>query len=217
MLYNEMSLRAAIKVIEDWCNKNDIELNKKKSGIIVLNNHEELKAIVIEGIPVVKSYKYLGVLIDDKLKIDKHITEIEEKVKTYFIRYNWLKKRYFTPSCLMVLIEYFIKSRLLYGMCLFMWTRKVLSRLDGTLMKHIEKMFNLPGNTSHDRLRIILGEPNVEYRLAIRLLKIYHKYRKHFGADPIRFRGVLLKYFEESVLDSNNVDYDELGKELTHN
>jgi hypothetical protein len=94
-------------------------------------------------------------------------------VSSYFERYGWLKRRYFTPKSLMILIDYFVKSRLLYGMCLFMRTRNNMDGLDSAVMKHIRMIFGLPPNTSQDRLRIMLGEPNIEIKLAIRQLKIF--------------------------------------------
>ena len=130
--------------------------------------------------------------MDESLKPKRHITKIDEKVSEYFKRYSWLKRKYFTPKSLLVLIDYFIKSRLMYGMCLFMETKRNLDRLNKTVMRHIVHMLGLPNNTSHDRLRIILGEPDIETKLAIRLLKIYHKYKKHFSESPEEYRNQLL-------------------------
>jgi hypothetical protein len=66
----------------------------------------------------------------------------------------------------MILINYFIKSRLIYGMSLFMGTEtKKLDRIDRIMIKHIERMFDLPNNTSRNRLKMILGEPYIKYKL----------------------------------------------------
>jgi hypothetical protein len=65
-------------------------------------------------------------------------------------------------------------------MCLLMDTKRNLERINNTVMRHIIHMLEMPSNTSHDRLRIILGEPDIEIKLAIWLLKLYHKYRRHF-------------------------------------
>ena len=106
----------------------------------------------------------------------------------------------------------------MYGMCLFLGARKNVDRLDQTIMKDIVAMFNLPANTSYDRLRIIYGEPNVEYKLESRLLKVYHKYVKHFNEIPEIFRVLLRAYFEDSIIDGgcDKKRYSSLASELVY-
>ena len=41
--------------------------------------------------PVIKEYKYLGIVIDNKLNIRKHIGNIDKKLNEYFRRNNILK------------------------------------------------------------------------------------------------------------------------------
>jgi len=76
--------------------------------------------------------------------------------------------------------------------CLSILKRNI-ERLDKIIMKHIVKIFNLTNNTSYQRLRLILAEPSVEIRLIKRLLKIYHKYRDHFGVSADKYREQLLE------------------------
>jgi hypothetical protein len=213
---NIVSLHAAISTIEAWYELNDIELNKTKSGIMIINCNRELAKDHIKGIPIVDEYKYLGVLLGNDLDVKRHITSVKSKVSSYFERYSWLKKRYFTPKSLMILIDYFIKSRLMYGMCWFMRTRNNVEGLDSAAMKHICKMYGLSPNTSQDRIRIILAEPNIEIKLAIRILKILYKYRKHFKDSPSSYRKQLIRYFSEEVVDGecDTKEYGRLAYEL---
>ena len=46
-------------------------MNKKKSRTMILKDNED--RIEIEGYPVIKEYKYLGIIINDKMKINKHV------------------------------------------------------------------------------------------------------------------------------------------------
>ena len=55
----------------------------------------------IEGYPVIKEYKYLGINIDNKLKITKHIDNIDKKLNEYFSRNFILNKRYFSVKSIM--------------------------------------------------------------------------------------------------------------------
>ena len=59
------------KKIERWSELNGIKVNKKKSRTMILKDNED--RIEIEGYPVIKEYKYLGIIINDKMKINKHV------------------------------------------------------------------------------------------------------------------------------------------------
>ena len=55
----------------------------------------------IRDYPVIKEYKYLGINIDIKLKITKHIGNIDKKLNEYFTRNFILNKRYFSVKSIM--------------------------------------------------------------------------------------------------------------------
>ena len=60
---------------------NGIKVNKKKNGIMILKGNED--RLEIEGHPVIKEYKYLGIIINDKMKINKHVCIIDKKIGEY--------------------------------------------------------------------------------------------------------------------------------------
>ena len=91
--------------------------------------------IEIEGYPVIKEYKYLGILIDNKLKITKHIGNIDKKLNEYFSRNFILNKRYFSVKSIMQIFEYFHKSRLLYGLPTFVEQKSWINRVDKVMIK----------------------------------------------------------------------------------
>ena len=63
-----------MNILEKWSNLNGIKLNKNKIGIIIIKGIEEVTEI--KGYPVITEYKYLGIMIDNKLRITKHIGNI---------------------------------------------------------------------------------------------------------------------------------------------
>ena len=75
--------------------------------------------------------------------------------------------------------------------------------IEKSLLKHLKSIFDLPENTSHRRLQVFLGEPDLRIRLSIRLLKNWHKYKKHFGEEPEIVKKALKKYFSEDILNIN--------------
>ena len=92
-------------------------LNKNKSCIIIIKGMEE--DVEIEGYPVIIENNCLGIMINNKLRITKHIGDIGKKLKEYFSRNFILNKRYFSVKSIMQIFGYFHKSRLLYGLPAF--------------------------------------------------------------------------------------------------
>ena len=193
------SLLRTMGLLEEWCVKNKIAVNKKKSGIIIVNDDGEDPSY-IEEYPVVPEYKYLGIMIDSKLTPRYHIDNIKNKVSEYFKRNFMIHKNYFTPLSLIRIVDYFVKSRLAYGLSCFLDSPSTMKRLEDVLMKHLRSIFGLPANTSARRLSLTLGEPNITTRLAVRLLKNWHKYHMHFGEYPYFYEKILRKYFSEEEI-----------------
>ena len=73
-------LGKAIKIVEDWVDKNKMKINRKKSGIIF---HKKRRSkINIDTImtykeyPIVTKYKYLGIWLDVTMKFKEHLEYI---------------------------------------------------------------------------------------------------------------------------------------------
>jgi len=93
------------------------------------------------------------------------------------------------------IIDYFVKSRISYGLCCFLDKATLMNILETILVEHLRCIFGLPQNTSEKRLRLTIGEPRIVCRLAIRMLKIWRKYKMHFGEFPLFYEKLLRKYF----------------------
>ena len=60
-----------------------MEINFKKSGILQLRDSKRtpnLKDLLIQGIPMVEEYKYLGIYFDTTLSFTKELKSKEEKL-----------------------------------------------------------------------------------------------------------------------------------------
>lgn len=82
-----------LKLISNWLKVNKLKLNPSKSKYMILGNHnyDNRLNIVIdeENLEVVNSFKYLGILIDFKLKFDLNNEVLIKKIATkvsYFKR-----------------------------------------------------------------------------------------------------------------------------------
>ena len=188
-------LLKVIIALNEWNIENKVETNKKKSGIIIIND-DGTDTNDIQGFPVVSTYKYLGVLIDTKLSSMRHVHVINRKIKDYLIRNDWLHKKYFTPMSLIRIVDYFVKSRISYGLCCFLINKSEMNKIEQTLVKFLKSILGVPLNTSHRRLMLVIGEPDLTVRLSLRLLKNWHKYKEQFGEYPLMYENILRKFFE---------------------
>ena len=56
-----------ISIIDNWSTLNKIKVNKLKSGIMILKHNDNTNENNIEEYPIITEYKYLGILINDKM------------------------------------------------------------------------------------------------------------------------------------------------------
>ena len=99
-------LSNVLKIIDNWTKLNGINVNKKKSGIMILKNKIENNDN-IDGYPIINKYKYLGIIINDKMTIQSHIGNIDKKLKKYFEKNYILNKRFFSVKSIMLNIWIF--------------------------------------------------------------------------------------------------------------
>jgi hypothetical protein len=114
-----------MNTIDHWCILNGMEINKKKWGVLIVNSDQQ-DWDSIQGYPVVTDCKYLGVRVNSKMNPSVHIIELNKKSGIYFKRHFMLMKKYFPPKSLIRLVDYFVKSRLSYGLCCFLENNSII-------------------------------------------------------------------------------------------
>lgn len=84
-----------LSCIEDWLERNKMSLNIKKSKILIFEN----KVVNFQNIKyknndigIVKSFNYLGLIIDSKLKWQQHIDHVVKKIIPYVFILKRLRK-----------------------------------------------------------------------------------------------------------------------------
>ena len=74
---------------------------------MILKNNIE-KNDNIDGYSIINEYKYLGIIINDKMNIQKHIGNIDKKLDEYFQRNYILNKKYFSVKSILLIFDIFI-------------------------------------------------------------------------------------------------------------
>lgn len=139
-----------LKKISEWLLKNRLIINWAKTNAILFNHNQrkntQLTHIDFDGnnIPIVKEARLLGVLIDDKLKFDKHIGSVCRRVsaKTHLLRrFAYLFDMDFKTT----LFKIFIQSQLDYCSTVFARpsSQHLADRLDRSFSRSLRKYLGI--------------------------------------------------------------------------
>ena len=202
-----------LKIIDKWTELNDIKVNKSKSGIMILKNNIE-KNDNIDGYPIINEYKYLGIIINDKMNIQKHIGNIDKKLDEYFQRNYVLNKKYFSVKSILLIFGYFHKSRLLYGLPAFIDQKSKIKRIDNIMSTNIKKLLKLPMRTNTERLKIALGLPNLNIYLIQRLIKLKIKYENIFKEKLTMYDKTIKDILNINDISQVRINYNYLYNNL---
>ena len=206
-------LNNVINIIDKWSKLNGIKVNKNKSGIMILKNDIKEKDN-IDGYPIIREYKYLGILINFKMNIQNHIGMIDKKLNEYFKKNFILNKRYFSVKSIMLIFGYFHKSRLLYGLPAFIDQKSKIERIDNIMITNIKKLLKLAKRTNTERLKIALGLPDLNTYLIQRLIKLKIKYENIFNEKLTMYDETIKKILNlndiSMVRPHNNYIYNKL-------
>ena len=79
---SRISMQRALLVVDHWCSRFTMTLNKSKSAILVIRKDKRTPAAAYEavnGIPVKTVYKYLGVCFKDNGSCETHVQALKLK------------------------------------------------------------------------------------------------------------------------------------------
>ena len=190
---SEREINLVIDVVERWTEENKLILNKKKSAIMYLFN-SEIKWKKYLGFPIVKQYRYLGILINNWLNPIGGLKETSKKLEVYIKRNRWLLKRYFSIRTLIQLCEYFQKSRMTYGAAVFLQLNTIVNYIDEVCYRFMRNIIGLGKGTPKSRFMLAIGNGSFRNTMMIRLLKVIKKYRMHFNEHPTLYNDVINEF-----------------------
>jgi hypothetical protein len=186
-------LLKVMAIIESWSLENEIKVNKKKSGILFIQNRK-CQETEIEGYPIRNNYKYLGIRINDKLSPRSHLISVNVKLTNYLKKNEYLIKQFFTPKSLILIAQYYQMSRLSYGISAWLDQGDIMEIAERMRTKYLKSIVGLKENVSNDRMRLVLHKHKLEVDLYMRLHETLRKYEKQFKERASMYDHIMRVY-----------------------
>ena len=157
---NCTSYEKELKCFVDYCDSNHLELNVSKTKEMIIDfriKHADYEPIIIKGSKVerVQSYKYLGVLMDNKLDWHLHIDSVVKKLHKRMYCLRKLKSFDVSPKILTMFYNSVVCS--VWRYCLVCWGGNATGawdklridnlicnagRIAGELLQSVESLYN---------------------------------------------------------------------------
>ena len=88
LTHGEQEIIRLAKLVDDWCRDNLMSINKNKCGILFIAGRNSFSKFEttkkkIADIPIVDSYKYLGITLKKTLTPNYHIEKVTEKLEKF--------------------------------------------------------------------------------------------------------------------------------------
>jgi Reverse transcriptase (RNA-dependent DNA polymerase) len=80
VLKDKSDLNKALEIIEGWSSRNNMEINKNKSGILKFGGFRS-KLRELKGYPVVNKYKYLGIRLNRKEVLSNLLSQVNDAIR----------------------------------------------------------------------------------------------------------------------------------------
>lgn len=217
-------------LLHGWLCRNVLTVNAEKTVYMTFGWARNLPDmnISIDGVAIkrVRTYKYLGLILDENLSFDRHIDHIKRVIRP-FIPLMWRNGR-FIPSCKRKQIYYaYVQSHLNYMMPIYsQGSITKMAELKILQNRCIKALYHLPRRTSTTYLyssRLLPIELLATVERFTQLHKMKLNQTKHtfklitnqeFHGRVNRYPNALHVFKDQPVLNETIVDYNRLPDEL---
>ncbi len=217
--YNKIisELNSEFNKVSNWMRANKLTLNLKKTHYMIFHRSRIKKDVdnitfQDEIVQRVSSTKFLGVIIDDKLKWKEHITYIKNKIsKSFGILYK--TRQYLDKSTMRNLYYTFVYPYIIY--CVEVWGNACSSYLEPLILaqKQCIRVITFSHYTEHtdplyEQLNILCFKKLVIHRIAL----LMHKCSYGRIPRPIVKLFVKNNEYHDHFTRSSNSLHTSLGK-----
>ena len=160
------NIKSKFEDLFKWCISNKLTINAEKTNCILFHTinkpiRQHLNEIKTEFMTImrVKSFKYLGLTLDETLNCNEYVNELCKSLIKYFGIFNHIKYK-ITPVVVRQLYYAFIYSRIKYGIELYgsnsASNMNKVQVIQNKLLKMVLKLDRLmPTNDLHKNIKIL--------------------------------------------------------------
>ena len=213
VICDKNQLDQCIDVLDKWSTVNKIDINRKKSGILVFGPTPPLtEDSRYRDYPIVRSYRYLGIWVNDNLNFSLQVARSGDKLRAYCARNKRLIRSYFSPRSLIKIFNYYQKSRLVYGMSSDLIQGSTMINLRKSIIGLIKDIVGIAKNTNNLRVVLTLAIPDLVSKLVIQLIKNLAKYQRFFGRNTSIYDEAIMKVIGKEWFDKWKRDKLDLAE-----
>lgn len=163
-------------MVETWSSENDLQINKKKSAILQIridkrtpNDEDEY----IQGYPLKQEYKYLGIQIQEDLKLKADVEKRKQQEQS-LKKQMWLIKNFtYNNRTKYHLWQTLFKSKLWYQTINLSIRFPEMERWAVSYMYRIAKtLLNIKGNPSTNKLLLTCFQMNTNQLIKSEYLRL---------------------------------------------
>ena len=159
-------IRIKFQQLYRWCVCNKLTINSDKTNFILFHTinkplPKDFNEIVVDSMIIkrVKSFKYLGLILDETLNWGDHVNSLCSSLLKYFGIFNQIKHKVYAKIARQIYFA-FIYSRIKYGIELYgncsATNLNKIQTLQNKLMKMLLQLDRLtPTNSLHHNLNIL--------------------------------------------------------------
>jgi hypothetical protein len=174
-------LQRMITICDNWCRKWRMEINLKKSKVMVVlpprtPRDDHTWTFRERPVEVVSEYKYLGMVISDTLLWNKHVTMVVSKAKMN----SWKVGRLLTLRGLSLRAKKLVwdakvRSGLEYGAELMQLDSKDAKKIESVQHQAYLRILSLKSKSKREAVVRLLGAQSLETRRACSKLKFFQR------------------------------------------
>ena len=168
----ERTTNEALKIITDWGDSVKLKYNEKKTQAMLIHRRRNIDAeffMLGKRLQLVNHFKYLGVVIDNKLTWKQHINYLETKVQKIYSRVHHVARNTWgiSSNVSAEIYKSVIEPILLYAIQVWhqsldkKWARQRLRMIQRWFLLRICKAYR---TVSFDALCVIANIPPIDYK-----------------------------------------------------
>ena len=179
------TLEKETNVILQWFEFNEMKSNSDKSHLLVVNSKDDKIMLQNEEIIGEESVKLLGVIIDNKLNFEEHVTKLCKKANQKLHALARIAK-YLNKDKLRVLMKAFIDSQFNYCPLIWMFHSRQLNNKINKLHERALRIAYKDPNLSFEQLLILDKSVCIHHRNLRRLAIEMYKIKENIAPTPIQ-------------------------------